>query len=81
MTARADDAGMTFMDMALLVARWSWAAVFWLFIWAAMTSIFLPALGVVYAVALWLLGLSSRRAHLRAWAGLCWAYRKCFVIE
>ena len=78
-TDRGDDTGVTFAKGALIVVWLTWASVFWLFIWGMITHVFNPELGVVYTVALWVFGLSSRRVHLRTWAGLRWAWRACFV--
>ena len=76
--AREDDAGVTFAKGALIVVWLTWATVFWLFIWGMISHVWHPELGAVYTVALWVFGLSSRRVHLRTWAGLRWAWRACF---
>ena len=73
-----DDAGVTFAQGALIVVWLTWATVFWLFIWGMISHVWHPELGAVYTVALWVFGLSSRRVHLRTWAGLRWAWRACF---
>ena len=46
-----------------------------------MSNVWEPEMGVVYPVALWVLGLSSRRVHLRTEAGLSWVYLKWLGIK